>query len=243
MAAGHREAKLGQKEKAPAHDKGEMSKDKETLARFRPALPGEQISTVWSEEHGCWVCHHRNNEGFAWSEMLPVTDPDDSISAAVEELRSCNICAPLLAASKSECNGKPRVYPDREACHWTAWIPCQHCGGFPWRLHARIGSLHHEELEVEMARLLAHRALHLHGRERDPDACTGCRAKEIASGALRSGPWLSLQKQEWYLRVDDNSVIMDIPLGLPSWAKPAVLRAKIEEAMGGTPYNWEEDGV
>lgn len=173
--------------------------------------------------------------------MLPVHDSEDTLSAAIAELRSCNVCSPLLAASSSECNGSPRVFPDKESGYWTAWIPCTYCGGFPLQLHMTIGSVNHEELEGETARLLAHRMLFVHGQTRDPRFCAGCRAEEIASGSRRSGVWLSLEEQIWYLRIEEGPLLLDIPLDLPAWTAPSALRERVS-AIKARPYNWEQDG-
>lgn len=219
-----------------------MSTGKETLARFRPALPGERVRTVWKSEHDCWVCYHEDATGILWSEMLPVSDPDDTIGAIIAEIRSCNICSPLLASCIEECNGQPRVFPDRKSGYWTAWLPCQHCGGFPIRLHMKIGSVDHPELEGETARLLAHRILFFHGRDRDPEFCAGCRSKEIQSGKRTHGLWLSMEEQAWYYRIEEGPLVLDVPLELPSWTKPADLRDKMKRVRGQAPYDWEKDG-
>lgn len=220
------------------------------LGSWRGALPGHEVRTIWSEEHGCWICLHRLQGETEIAEMLPVEDREDQDRAMLHELRSLNICAPLIASGLDQCNGAPRVFVDGD--YWSSWHPCDRCGGFAWRLQLPVGMFGEteigQELEREFARMLAHRAVFLHGTERPADDCVGCVERSVQNGEVEDEfAWFSSKNQQWHLRVRvDGDVCADLPLGLCSWASREELRSEIKRvrSLGGPgPYNWEEDGL
>jgi hypothetical protein len=225
----------------------------EFLSSWRGALPGHEVRTVWSDEHGCWVCVHRLSGGEEISEMLPVDARERQDEALLAELRSLNICAPLIVADSSHLNGTARVFNDGE--YWSSWHPCPRCGGFAWRLRLQAGIFGNSELggalERELARLLAHRAVFLHGIQRPAEECVGCLEKDILSGRPGLGDrfaWFSSESQEWLLRLRvDGDTAADLPLGLPSWTSGAELQSEIRRVIalgeqGPPPFDWQQEG-
>lgn len=228
----------------------EIGKYEEFLREWRYALPGHHVSTFWSPDHNSWICSHRLRDGTEIDEMLeaPAKDPE---AALLAELRSVNICAPLIASSISQCNGSPRVFPLDDG-HWAAWIPCSRCGGFPWRLQVICGTFGSsdsgEALERELARMLAHRAVFLHGSRRLAEECIGCLDQDLRSPDFDADgeqfPWYSVELQEWHLRMYlSEGIPVDLPLGLEAWNTPDEIRAAVRNIAGeSSPYDWEAEG-
>jgi hypothetical protein len=226
------------------------------LASWRQVLPDHEVRTQWSEDHRCWVCTHRLNGTDQMTEMLDVIDPTDHEAALLAELGAVNVCAPLIAANRSQCNGSPRVFPDEEG-YWSSWHPCNSCGGFPWRLRLHVGTFGASEMgqaiERELARLLAHREVFLHGTARPESECVGCLEREIAEGgSTQFGDefaWFSSDLQQWHIRLKVNEeTTADLPLGLAPWASTQEVRSEIRRVASlgrddaPPPYDWQEEG-
>lgn len=223
------------------------------LARRRPTLGGNEVSTRYDAECGRWLVTHYLADGGEAVEELPVTDPADASGAQLAELRVINRGAPVIAAACGE-RAEAHVFPDHVSGHWTLFVPCTDCGGFPLRLKLRLGAIEGSsatapsELERELARLVAYRAsLPFLGHGGGED-CIGC-AVEIADAptgelAEMALSWFCPESQEWHVRLPiGNGEGVHMPLGLPAWSDPdEVERASRQIAFGVVPpYDQEAE--
>lgn len=228
----------------------------ERLRRPRLTVRGNRVSSEWSARAGCWLTTHHLADGGVLVEPLEVSAPDAVDAAQLAELDLICRGAPALVDDNERARrtSHESFYPDAASGHWTAFVPCRSCGGFPLRLRLRVGGLEGSSatdpspLEQRMARLVAYRAvIEFIGHEGGED-CLGC-AAEIAdspSGYLAEVPlsWFCPRLQEWHVRLPlDSDFAVQIPLGLPAWSCPdEVDRAARQIAFGVVPpYDQEAE--
>lgn len=215
--------------------------DEERLGEWRPSVPGIEVRT--RRRSGVWMLEQRFRDGSGISEILQLPPDADHLDAQIAELRTINLCAPRIG----DIGEEPVVFVDSDEW-WSAWLPCQNCGGFRWRLPLRAQGLagRRGSIERETARLLGYRALIVFGEERPEDNCPGCFDVRLDQGECQGEQmvWFSARHQDWHIRMNVGSDLwIDLPVGLPSWAdRDDVEREarKLVEKFAPRPFDWED---